>query len=603
MGFLFRAISPCLLYVWIFISYGTRYGKRHLRAASLLSFAAYLAVLIHFDQWHVAAFDSLFFLFSLLIIPFYQYMLLNKVHQARLEAERANRANRAKSAFLSTMTHELNTPLNGIVGMTRLLQATPLNPVQEEYVQSIATSGSLLGSLVGNVLDLTSLESSHLELDEKRFSFRPLVRDVCLALSARALEKRLEILCDIDPRLPDQLVGDPWRIRQVLYCLISNAVKFTTQGCVDLRVFPLDGGPHWLRLEVEDTGIGIEDELLERVFEPFWQADATTTAQNDGAGLGSTLAKGLVEAKGGRIGAESQVGHGSLFWFELPLLAGMALENRQQGPRFRGLHCLLIEISSVGNARLSLMLEAMGISCRSVEQVSTLAAEVSRLEDQRRIDFVVLADTPLRHDLLRLSEILRGHLGAGLPIIYLGFSGKKFLGSGVNSLFLAKPVTRELLEGAVAALFPGSAPQTPREPSSPLQVVSGERRIRVLMAEDNSINAGVLRALLGSLGLEVDWVKDGEEALRMARERRHDLAVVDLRMPKLDGIGFVKQWRTLEEEGEHLPVIALTANASSSVRRECLEAGMDDFLVKPVDRDTLATVLFGHLNHHARGRE
>lgn len=579
-----------LLYIWIFISYGTRYGKRHLRAASLLSFTAYLSVLLYLDQWSLFTFDAVFFLISLLAIPMYQNMLLQKMHEARQEAEQANRA---KSAFLSTMTHELRTPLNGIVGMSHLLKATPLTHDQEEYVQSIATSGSLLNSLIGNVLDLTRLETSQLELDEKRFSIRPLVREVSVALSDKAVTRGVEVLCDIDETIPDQLIGDSQRLKQILFSLLGNAVKFTEEGYVDLRVFPADDGRRMLRFEVEDTGIGIADEDLDKVFDQFWQADSSTSSMYDGAGLGTTLAKNLVNIMGGSIGMESHESLGSLFWFELPLLPEGEYQERELPQELTGKCCLLVELNPLSNERLTNTLHMRGVECRSIQKIPLLAEEITRAEEFDDVDFVVIADSPLRHDVMRLSGIIRDHLREDLPVIYLGYTERKSMDTHLRSLFLPKPVTREVLEEAVATVCAPIDAEMPLERGA--VIGSEDHNPRVLMAEDNPINARVLSTLLKELGCEVEWAKNGDQALGMARGGQYDVAVVDLRMPKLDGIGFTKGWRASEKEGEHLPIIALTANTSSSIRRDCLDAGMDDFLAKPVDKLTLGSVIFSHL--------
>ncbi len=594
-----EAINPFyMLYIWLFISYGTRYGKQHLRVASVTSFFSYLAVLVYLDQWHRSAFDSIFFLALLLILPLYQYSLLNRLHQARVEAERSSRA---KSTFLSTMTHELRTPLNGIVGMSHLLRGTPLSRDQKEYVNSITSSAAMLNSLIGNVLDLTKMESSRLELDEINFSLRPVVRDVCVAMAEKGAEKGVAVLCEFEPRVPRKVRGDPTRLKQILFNLLDNAIKFTGRGQVEVRV--LVGQPDrelsqtHIRIEIQDSGVGIREKDWNRVFDSFWQADSSTTQNQGGTGLGATIARNLAQVMGGVVGLSSQPGAGALFYLKLPLLIADASMETGTAGGFDGVRGLVVELNPTARDQLVAMCKRQGVQCRVAARIADISAQVIEAEEEEGLDFILVADTPEGQDVERLAAIVRHHLGINLPVIYLGYGDRRVHDLRPNTVFLAKPITDEVLVGALKSVLDG----VKAEAVGPSGVESGQvndadiKGLKILMAEDNPINAKVLSTLLGELGCEVFWAKDGQEALE-ASSNGFDMAFVDLRMPRLDGVGFARGYRSLEGVGEHMPIIALTANTSAEVRHQCLEAGMDDFLSKPVDRGTLGSVLRYHLD-------
>ncbi|MES9874344.1 MAG: ATP-binding protein [Candidatus Sedimenticola sp. 6PFRAG7] len=595
-----EAISPFyLLYVWLFISYGARFGKRHLTVASLLSFIAYFVALLYLDQWEGSIFDAVFFLVLLLLLPLYQYSLLQQLHHARQEAVRANKA---KSAFLSTMTHELRTPLNGIVGMSQLLRSSPLNNDQKEYVESISGSAGLLNTLIGNVLDLTRIEASQLQLNHVGFELRPLVREVCVGLSDRAIEKGLDIICSVDDKVPFRVEGDPLRVEQLLFNIIGNAVKFTPSGYVEVSVSAAEACESLPRthllFEIRDTGIGISTWDLDRVFETFWQADSSTTSHYGGTGLGATIARSLVETMGGAIGVSSTEGKGSSFWCRLPLAASDERGSAHINPnRLVGLKGLIVEMNPKVNEQLSAMCAGLGVECHSVTRIPQLAAEILAVEERGGVDFAVIADTPEGQDVKRLAGVLHSHLGNELPVIYLGYSGRRIHDQLPYTTFLAKPVMRDVLSEGVKRVLsaPGNHVKG-RESAAGVQVRIAPR---VLIAEDNPINAKVIGTLLDELGCELVWAKDGEWALEKAVQERFDIVFVDLRMPKLDGLGFTRRYRQEERGGKHLPIIAVTANSSSSLKQKCLEAGMDDFLAKPVDKNVLGAVLVRYLERDA----
>ncbi len=472
-------ISPFyLLYIWIFVSAGARYGRTHLMVAAVAALAAYNSVLVVLDAWHTNPLEVAFHVLVLVLLPIYQDALLRKLREARRAAEQANRA---KGAFLANMTHELRTPLTGVLGMAALLQGTRLDNEQREYVDAIVSSANMLQALIGDILDLSKIDAKKLRLEHKRFDLRAPIEEVCDVLRGNASAKGVALNCEIGPGLPSQVVGDQLRLRQVLFNLVGNAVKFTATG--EIRVRACISPPHarlasnHLLIEVSDTGIGIPADKLEQIFEGFQQADDSTTRRFGGTGLGTTIARDLVALMGGCIEVESQEGRGSRFSVRIPL------------------------------------------------------------PDQQVVPLSAVADEPAP---------------SGRPAHPAGKTAAPVLADAAD----LAPVAKATADGK-----------------------------QVLVAEDNEIAGRVIKALLVKQGAAVTLVQDGIQALNAVRDQSQgfDLAFIDLRMPGLDGIGFTRALRANEGTSRHLNVIALTANASEDVRAQCLEAGMDAFLTKPVD--------------------
>ncbi|MCW8920391.1 MAG: ATP-binding protein [Sedimenticola sp.] len=578
-----EVVSPFyLLYIWIFISYGTRYGKDHLKSASLLSILAYTFVLTALGQWERYTFEIIFFLLLLILLPLYQFVLLRKLHEARQDAEQSDQA---KSVFLSSMTHELRTPLSGIMGMAQLLKHTSLNIEQKEYVESIVSSGKILDTLISEVLDLSKMDAGGLELKPRLFDIRLLFQDVCLALSHEALDKGLELICELDDQLPELVFYDELRLRQILSNLLSNAIKFTSVGEVVLsaKVIPSteNDSVHELGITVRDTGIGIEPAQQEKLFERFWQADTSPTSDNGGIGLGTTISRRLTQLMGGEIGVESNLGEGSTFWVRLPLAGQIQRPNKAHAGHFEGYSALVYETNATSLQLIKKSCSTCGILCSGVSRLSELSEVVNQVELQGGVDFAIVADSPTGQDIARIGRLIRQHLKRDLPIIYLGYKRRQLTDEHSNSHFMKKPITSTDLCREIASVVKKTDLVTEGEsakyqPAPPI-------KMSVLMAEDNVINAKVLSTLLRGIGCSVTWARDGQEALEMATTGNHDIAFVDLRMPKLDGITFTRKFREVEQEGVRLPIIALTANTTTSLRRQCAEAGMDDFLAKPVD--------------------
>ncbi len=576
-----EVISPFyLLYIWIFISAGTRYGSRHLVLASVEAVVAYSLVLTALDKWSQHPFEAVFFLLLLVLLPLYQFALVRRVQRAKDEAERANKA---KGEFLAFMTHELRTPLTGVIGMTELLKTTELNGEQRDYVQSVTSSAHILGALIGDILDFSKIDAQRLHLEQVPFNLRTLVREVCEVLEPLALAARVELICDLAPEVPATVIGDPLRVRQILFNLAGNAVKFTQDGEVQVRVTvrPAEAGidePHLL-LEVLDTGIGIPKAKLAEIFEGFSQADVSTTRRFGGSGLGTTIARQLALLMHGSIGVDSVEGQGSRFWIRLPLLGGVLPEVQAPARRLQGLRALVVERNGTQRALMCTVLGREGVECLALTKPEDLSDPVSP-------DFLVIADQLRGLDLPAIRARVASALGGERPCLYLTCAARRPEGSQDDTRCLGKPFLAADLVAAAEVLV-GRAPVTAAaEPAANALSATPTAAVRVLVAEDNDIAAKVLTSFLTKMGYPYTRVEDGEQALSEALAGGYAIAVVDLRMPKIDGAEFARRYRA--QAGDRpLPIVALTANASEDVRQSCLEAGMDDFLAKPVSPELL----------------
>jgi two-component system sensor histidine kinase RpfC len=601
------AISPFyLIYIWIFISAGTRYGRAPLIFASVLSVLAYNLVLVELGEWQKHRFEAVFFLLLLVMLPLYQHSLLRKVQEARLEAEKADKA---KGDFLAVMTHELRTPLTGVLGMAHLLKSTPLNDEQRGYVDSVVSSAEVLRALIGDVLDMSKIDARKLQLESIPFDLRSTLMEVCSTLSPLALNKGLELVARVDTRIPTRVVGDQLRVRQILFNLLGNAIKFTEQGEVCLRAslaLPDDAPdlPAHILLEVKDTGIGISAEKLDKIFEGFVQADDTTTRRYGGTGLGTTIARDLTRLMGGRIGVESQEGKGSRFWVRLPLIpTGWSLECAPSLPRLPGRRALVFEESTTVRELITDVCRAEGVECELVADVTHLSRMTGKGGDW---DLLILCDSPTGQDLDALLVLFRRILDHPVPHLLLTYAPRRSQGEEAHEHCLNKPFLPEELVGAILRLLaPGAAAEGTMERRGRYEAVAEPHQPAagrpLLVAEDNEIAAKVITTLLHKAGWEVTLVRDGQQALEKARTGGFAMAFIDLRMPKLDGIEFTRAYRGAEPADRHLPIIALTANAADDIKAQCLEAGMDDFLGKPVRPEELTEMVGRHVVAGAMG--
>jgi len=579
------------MYVWVIIGFGFRYGLRPLLLGTFLSLVSFGVVFATTPYWNERPEFAAGVVLALVLLPAYTSNLIRQLTTAKAQAEEANAA---KSRFLAIMSHELRTPLNSMIGMGSLFSRTNLDAEQSDMLATIQLSARTLLGLINDILDFSKIEAGKLQPEIENLVLHEVLGGVVAMLRPQAEAKGLLLSLRIDPRLPHAYRGLPLQLRQILINLIANAIKFTPQGRIDVsaRLLQRDGEKVRLQLAVRDEGIGIAPEARDRIFDVFTQADGTVTRRYGGTGLGLAIAKQLTELMGGRIEVESELGKGNIFAVELTLAHDALGASRP--PDLTGREVVIVTTDASFATMLQTRLRAWG---GEVQWLAESDAALRHIDPATPRPIVLLdgrADAlgglSLAHQIASASErpplvlfiapsggadSIAGLAAARLAAIVEAPVSDGVLGSALLAVMASDARASEALErtaadGTAAPAVVGSLP-------------SPAHRLKVLIAEDNGANRKILRRILEMAGHQVATVNDGEAALSVLDRDRFDLALMDINMPEMSGYEVTKLYR-MEHLGEsRLPIIALTADATSETERQCREAGMDAVLTKPVE--------------------
>ena len=588
--------SPLVVvYLWVTFGNGFRYGDKYLGISALLSVCGFALALYTSDYWSDHRTLGIGLLIGLMVLPLYVSTLIRRLNAA---LRRAEEASRAKSQFLANMSHEIRTPLNGVIGMSHLLMETPLTAEQKDSAQTIQASARTLLSLIENILDISKIEAGKLALETVDLDLHALIHSTAAMLAPQARTKGLEFMVHIAPETPFLLRGDPLHLRQVLINLIGNAIKFTEKGSVEIRVHLVEEVPERARLhfEVLDTGIGITPQAQTRIFESFTQADESTTRRFGGTGLGTTIARQLVELMGGNIGVRSTPGAGATFWFEITLEKQSLPEQAATAQNtLVSSRVLLVSTDASHNALLLDNLKIWGAESAIAANAAQAFALLVNAAQRNRPYHTVLVDQP-RMDVYPIQFAAAARAETSLKQLSLvllqsardDMDAEQYLKAGYACV-LQMPVDKRLLFNALHAS--GASLVETQDVTRLVDYHRGTNSgrtpgLRILVAEDNLTNQKVIRRILESVGYQPHLVDNGERALEALESGTYDLAILDMQMPLMGGLDAIRIYRFAHPQTS-LPFLVLTANATTDAKKECREAGASDFLTKPIDPKTL----------------
>jgi two-component system sensor histidine kinase RpfC len=573
-----------VIYPWVILGNGFRFGLTNLYVSQIIAIIGFAGAIIWGDYWQQHQIVGISLLLTICLLPIYASFLIKKLHAA---VDMAKQANEAKSRFLANMSHELRTPLNGVIGMGDLLRETRLNSEQQELVSTMHSSANTLLELIENVLDIAKIEAGKIIIESRDFDLHGLVNSVIFMLAPMGDKKNLTVSCNFDPETPFALKGDQQHLRQVLINLVSNAIKFTEKGSVILSVRLIGGtvSTPRVRFEIVDTGIGIDEENLDKIFDDFTQADASINRTFGGTGLGTTISKDLIELMNGEIGAVSEVGKGSTFWFELSFLVSTNPETSISEN-----HVLLLSSAETASI-ITPALKYWQVDFDSVRTSSRALSRMIQASDDNNPYETIVVDQGCLIDInaVQFAQMVKSEgLLENTSMVLINSSDTMIDANRSNHYYISTIVDPEEKRPLFNSLH---AAQSVNLNDSNIVTMAehyakqaGVPALNILVAEDNQVNQQVINGILRNAGHNVRIVDNGEKALDVLSDEldQIDMLILDMNMPEVSGVEVVQSLRFMDTSGQ-LPVIMLTADATPDAREKSLAAGANQFLTKPID--------------------